>query len=348
LHLLNLSLNPLSNARNKPSNQSNNTNNEDHINSLIDYFNNDWSLERAQHDTFINAIPPAIQPSASNLHTLILNSCFIDLKVVECLIDKLASLNELHLSSNNYSTVGFKPSFVKPSLKILYFNNNNLNNWSEVLKLGKCFPNLENLAISENSVSDFGFIKLKEQNQKEVTDLYISNKEGLECDVPVSNAACFKNLKTLIMNKINITDWASMDQLVEFPQLKRVRIQNIPLLDQYNDEQKYYLLVGHLKEDIDTLNGGKISAKEKDTCERKYLRHFMDLTEKPKRYFELESKHGKLEKLVDVSLDVSKKVSVMISFEDKKIYEDIDVRQTIGEFKKFLETFVGQPASKFR
>ena len=327
MNLLNLSLNPLSNARNKPSNHSNSTNNEDHINSLIDYFNNDWSLERAQHDTFINAIPPAIQPSASNLHTLILNSCFIDLKVVECLIDKLASLNELHLSSNNYSTVAFKAAFVKPSLKILYFNNNNLNNWSEVLKLGKCFPNLENLVLSHNDLSSLG------------------SKSDAKA---MSTANCFQNLQILIINKLSISEWAAIDQLREFPRLRHVRIQNIPLLSPYNDDEKYYLLVAHLNDSIDSLNGSKISNEDKENCERKFIRHFMDLPAKPRRYFELETKHGKLNKLADVSLEIRKRVQVKIKYGEKNTYRKVDVRQTVGDFKKQLEKLVGYPSARFK
>ena len=97
------------------------------------------------------------------------------------------------------------------------------------------------------------------------------------------NAACFERLHTLIANRLSISEWSAIDQLREFPHLKHVRIQNIPLLSAFNDEEKYYLLVAHLHESIDSLNGSKISTEDKENCERKYIRHFMDVTNKPKR-----------------------------------------------------------------
>jgi hypothetical protein len=139
-----------------------------------------------------------------------------------------------------------------------------------------------------------------------------------------------------------------IDQLREFPNLKHVRIQNIPLLKNYTDEEKYYMLVAHLHDSIDSLNGSKITNDDKENCERKYLRHFMDMVNKPKRYYELENKHGKLNKLADVNLDTNKRVYVKIKHGDKHTFEKVDVRQTVGDFKKQLEKFVGYSSSRFR
>ena len=164
----------------------------------------------------------------------------------------------------------------------------------------------------------------------------------------MSTSNCFKNLQILIINKLSINEWAVIDQLREFPHLKHVRIQNIPLLNKYNDDEKYYLLVAHLNDSIDSLNGSKISNEDKENCERKFIRHFMDLPSKPKRYFELESKHGKLNKLADVNLEIRKRVQVKIKYGEKNIYRKVDVRQTVGDFKKQLEKLVGHPSARFK
>lgn len=75
----------------------------------------------------------------------------------------------------------------------------------------------------------------------------------------------------------------------------------------------------------------------------------MDFEEKPRRYFELESKHGKLDKLADVNLEIRKKVNVRIKYNGKYVNDKIDVRQTVGDFKKYLETkYVGLPANRFK
>lgn len=86
----------------------------------------------------------------------------------------------------------------------------------------------------------------------------------------------------------------------------------------------------------------------KENCERKYLRYFMDIEQKPSRYFELESKHGKLDRLADVNLEIRKKVNVKIKYNGKHVHDKIDVRQTVGDFKKYLEKYVGLPSNRFK
>lgn len=282
----------------------NSTNDDYAVKQTIDYFNKEWHMPTCTLNKSSNF---------DNLSTLILNSCYLDLQIIECLLNRLKNLAELHLASNNYKHVTFDRNFRKHSLKILYFNNNLINAWSEVCKLGKCFPNLENLVISENNISH-------------IDDAHI--------DQTTRSPAIFKNLNLLIINKLKINDWSSIDHLRKFPNLKHVRIQNIPLLDSLNDDEKYFVLVGHLDESIHSINGSQITLDDKENCERKYLRFFMDCENKPSRYYELESKHGKLDKLVDVSLEIRKKVNVKIKYNGKHMYDKIDVRQTVGDFKK--------------
>lgn len=284
-----------------------------YVRSTIEFFKTEWNLLNS------NSI------SGYKLNILILNSCFVDLKIIQCLIEKMNYLTELHLCSNNYSHVNFDTDFHKPSLKVLYFNNNNLSSWKEVCKLGRSFPNLENLVISHNNIEKF-----------------------TSTDDELNTSRCFKNLQILIINKLNIDEWHVIDQLRDFPHLRHVRIQNIPLLHKLNDEEKYYMLVAHLDESIDSLNGSKITNDDKENCERKYIRYFMDLANKPKRYYELESKHGKLNKLADVNLEINKRVQVKIKYGDKHIFDKIDVRQTVGDFKKHLEKFVGHSSNRFK
>lgn len=141
LQLLNLSHNPLMHSTNfsKRSQHDNSNDNdddddeeskEDCSTSAMDYFQSEWSLE---------------QNEFTQLEILILNSCHLDLHVIEFLLGRMPNLSELHLASNNYSKVTFSDKFSKKSVKILYLNNNNFSEWCEVLKFGKCFPMLENL-----------------------------------------------------------------------------------------------------------------------------------------------------------------------------------------------------------
>ena len=118
-----------------------------------------------------------------------------------------------------------------------------------------------------------------------------------------SNSTYFEQLETLVINELKLCEWSVLDKLREFPQLKHVRLQNVPFLNGLNNEEKFYLLVAHLHDSV-TLNGSGILKEDRDKYERKYIRYFMDAPNKPQRYFELENKHGKLDKLADVNLEV--------------------------------------------
>lgn len=321
LRLLNLSHNPLTNSNNfnTSSNMSskeevlkekNSNDNEPQIYSdAFHYFHFEWNNDKNEFN---------------QLETLILNSCHLDLSIIEFLLSRMPNLKELHLASNNYSCVTFSKQFRKDSIKILYLNNNNFTEWCEVLKFGMCFPMLENLVISDNPLSNF------------------VSKSSLTTNT------CFQNLEIIILNKLNIVEWAAIEQLREFPNLKHVRIQNLPLLNDFNEEEKYFLIVGYLDNNILSLNGSRISNEDKENCERKYIRHYLDFQEKPNRYYELENKHGKLNKLAVINMEGNKKVTCKIKYRDQQILYKVDVRQTVGEFKKQLEKFVGHPSSRFK
>jgi len=139
-----------------------------------------------------------------------------------------------------------------------------------------------------------------------------------------------------------------IEQLHEFPNLKHLRIQNVPLLSEYTEEEKFFLVVGHLDDTIQSLNGSRITNEDKENCERKFIRYYLDFSEKPDRYYELESRHGKLNKLADINMEGNKRVTCKIKFHDRHIFHKIDVRQTVGDFKKQLEKFVGHPSSRFK
>ncbi len=265
-----------------------------------------------------------------NLKILILNKCYVDLDQLQHLLEKLTNLNELHLCANNYKQIDFDRTFRKDSLTILYLSNNQLQDWEEVCKLGVAFPNLDTLVISDNEIVNF-----------------TNTKQSFDANTPLATSESFKNLQQLIINKININEWETVDQLRDFPRLKHVRIQNIPLLEAYSDEEKYFFLVAHL-EGPTSLNGSEISLIEKENCERKYIRYHIDRVNKPNRYYELENKHGKLNKLADINMEATKKVFVKIKYNSKQICEYVDVRMTVGEFKKHLEKYVGCSSNRFR
>lgn len=206
--------------------------------------------------------------TGKNLSTLILNRCFIEHDMVERLLAGLPALNELYLAHNNYTRVNFSPEFVHSNLRILYFNNNKVDDWHEIVKLGDHFDQLETLVLSENPIDG-----IKPRSSDSST---------------VASEATFRNLKQLTMNKLNLNEWDDLERIKkEFVTLKHLKIQNIPLLnDIKGDDERFTMLLAYFGDFIEMLNGSPVTQKERDAAERKFLRYFMDHSElqKPPRF----------------------------------------------------------------
>jgi len=259
----------------------------------------------------------------------------------------MPNLSELHLSSNNYSAVTFSNEFQKHTIKILYLNNNNFSDWNEIMKFGRSFPMLENLVNIFSVYCVYLLLDFFKCNHfKVLSDNPLS--KFISSSSTFSNSNAFANIEILILNKLNINEWSVIEQLHEFPNLKHLRIQNVPLLSEFTEEEKFFLVVGHLDDTIQSLNGSRITNEDKENCERKFIRYYLDFVEKPDRYYELESRHGKLNKLADINMEGNKRVTCKIKYHDRHIFHKIDVRQTVGDFKKQLEKFVGYPSSRFK
>jgi hypothetical protein len=205
--------------------------------------------------------PPTLDPH--RLSTLILNACFINFQTIELLLERLPNLDELYLASNKYSHVEFSPTFVNSKLRVLYLNDNSIDDWNEIVKIGRAFPQLESLVLSENPIA-----------------------------AVKTSGEVFKNLKLLVLNKLPLSDWSDLDLVRnEFVGLKHLKVQNIPLLDELKSkDERFFMLVATLGNDVDHLNGSTVSHKEKDTSQRKFIRYFMDKPEltKPARYLNSE------------------------------------------------------------
>ena len=260
-----------------------------------------------------------------SLKTLILNGCFIEFNVIELILKQFPNLSELYLDRNNYSSFQTSSGFLNESVKMLFVKNNGINDWNEVAKLGRCFPSLESLILSDNLLSDFQL-----------------------CDQNSCLKTLFPKLESLVINNLNIKDWSIFEKLSEFPCLKSIRAQGLPIYEHLSDDQRFFMVLSYLPDSIQNLNGSLIKKKDKEQSQRKFLRFYMDKTEKPKRYFDLENIHGKLEKLAEVNLKTSNITQVLVKFEQKQTMVKVNLNSTIAVFKKSLEEFVGHKSSMFR
>jgi len=278
--------------------------------TLLDLFNMGWSTQ----ETF------------TSLKTLILNSCYLSQKTLESMLIRLPCLEELHLTANNYSNIAFNENFAQNSIKIIYFNNNILSDWSDVFKLGKCLPNLESLILSENNLADLpGDFQTDLVNQS------------------------FGKLQTLNLNKLKIQAWTTIDMIRQLPALKNLRIQHIPLLNQYNEDEKYFLVVSSLNENlIETLNGSKVTSDDIKKCHRNFIRYYMNLNfDRPVRFYELTGKQNEFNGQINHTLDETK-VYVKVKLNDKHTFKRLNLEEKVKVFKQNLEGFVHRKYFEFK
>ncbi|GFR87933.1 tubulin-specific chaperone cofactor E-like protein [Elysia marginata] len=207
----------------------------------------------------------------------------------------------------------------------LFFANNCITEWEEISKLGRSFPNLEYLLLSETDITGLG------------------NPQ----DIP----QCFPNLKSLGLGQTQLKSWEEVEKLVCFPMLTDVRLSGIPFLDAIPKHIRFQHTVALLP-NIRMLNGSKVTESEREDAERAFLRKYMDADTKPSRYYQLEEKYGRLDPLAQVELTPQATVKMKVRVEDaqqrvvKQEEMDIELDQTVRALRKLLSVMAGKPAGK--
>ena len=97
--------------------------------------------------------------------------------------------------------------FAAPKLDENAYLTAHVTDWQEVIKLGKAFPNLENLVLLDNPIENVNPVD-----------------ESLKA---------FSKLRSLNLSGTQIKDWSELEKLRQFPSLKELRTQDIPLLQVY-------------------------------------------------------------------------------------------------------------------
>lgn len=88
-------------------------------------------------------------------------------------------------------------------------------------------------------------------------------------------------------------------------------MQNWPLWSKCDstEHERRQLVIARLPH-VEVLNGGgRIESEEREDAERSFIRHYARRPEieRPERFEELQSKHGKLDQLVNIDLRPEKK-----------------------------------------
>jgi len=288
------------------------------------------------------------------LTNLVLNNTQIDWPSVRHLLNILPSLEELHLSLNNFNRVELdddlsdEPSVRHENVKKLHFTGNPVSQWCEVGKLGRAFPNLEMLVVA-----DCPLPSLDPSSPCSSPERPLYSRSESECEGSSRQSSSHNNLRQLQFLNLNgtlLSSWEDVERLGRFPALHCLRIQGCPLFEEYTEHERRQLLIARLP-NIQTLNGGGvITHQEREDAERAFIRYYMDKPEsdRPERYSDLVSTHGRLEPLVNIDLSPERRVKVNVTCGQNTEMKSINVYQTVNELKQKLEPFSKIPAAKMR
>ncbi|CAD5121832.1 DgyrCDS10304 [Dimorphilus gyrociliatus] len=232
-----------------------------------------------------------------NVQTLVLNALAINWKSLLDILKIFPGIKELYLSENNYNSVSLPIDFKYETLNKLFFNNNGLSSWKEVCKLGRAFPNMESLILIENNLD---CLSLNEEDIQELSH-YFKSEANFENSYKSLISSYFPSLKMLNLNKNPINGFAELENISHFPKVEDFRGIDIDFLNKYKIKLRRQLTISYLP-NIRLLNNSVVGYEERIDAERAFIRHYMDKECKPSRYSELEKKHGKLDKLVNISL----------------------------------------------
>lgn len=93
------------------------------------------------------------------------------------------------------------------------------------------------------------------------------------------------------------------------------------------EHERRQLLIARLPH-VECLNGGgKITPQEREDAERSFIRYYQREPEsdRPERYAELITIHGKLDPLVNIDLRPEKRVKVTFTYGDTSEVRPVDV-----------------------
>ncbi|GAB0098971.1 tubulin-specific chaperone cofactor E-like protein [Sergentomyia squamirostris] len=234
----------------------------------------------------------------------------------------------------------YKKTNAHEGVRKLHFTGNPVTEWVEICRLGRVFPNLESLVLADCPIKTL---------DTTATTATSGRSDDNNCDSPHTH---FQSLTFLNLSNTDIQTWDDIDRLGRFPKLKNLRVQNWPLWDKCDstEHERRQLLIARLPQ-VQTLNGGgMVGAEEREDSERAFIRYYMDKPEsdRPERYSELISIHGKLDPLVNIDLRPEKRVKVTFTYGDTSEVRSVDVYRTVFDLKTRLERLAGIPAPKMR
>lgn len=194
-------------------------------------------------------------------------------------------------------------------MKTLNLNNCSIRSFGTVALISKMMPNLESLCVANSNLSDinnFDNENIDSYNKDDEGGVLIFPKlKQLDCsrcgfdrwDGQVSNfaanlplleslsiddnpircipptAGClphFTSLVSLQISKTSLSNWLDLEGINSFVSLKSLRINNIPLLENFGQGEVRSMSIARFPR-IEYLNASRVSQKERIEAERRYV-----------------------------------------------------------------------------
>ena len=232
----------------------------------------------------------------------------------------LSSLQELHLSKNNYLQVNFDPAFQHQSLKRLHINDNSLSDWREIEKLSPAFPNLQILVATSNPLSE----------------------------IPPPDPCVFPELSSLNLNGAKISKWKCIEQLNALASIKDLSLLKLPLAASMEEKTRRLAIVARLPK-LRKLNKSEISETEREDAERWLIRQSEKGPNRPAVYDSLVKKHGSLNPLAAVDMTPKATIEICYLYDDgRSELHCVNLNQSTSSLKKWVSQRIGTTPSSFR
>ncbi|KAK3533705.1 hypothetical protein QTP70_023976 [Hemibagrus guttatus] len=221
-------------------------------------------------------------------------------EVVAAITEQLDKLQELCLSQNRLriSSNPSNMSYAFSHLRVLMLNSCAVT-WSQVLQYAPMWPQLEELFLNDNNITELkrpvdvlqslkvldlsnnslvqeSLLQLSQLSRLETLNLCSTGLSLIQFSdtLPGTKTSAFPALKVLLLDNNNISEWAVINELEKLQSLVHLSCKRNPLMDLEKDlETTRQFLIARISQ-LEILNRCQVLQKERRDAELDYCKKF--------------------------------------------------------------------------